>query len=99
MKYVNGNFHNEVENDEYIIHISNECERLLILRHTGMPRSLKKRYELMNQFQVKASETVTELDGGVLQLLAKSKGNNWLHAWLGKVNEIRKREAVCWKWN
>ena len=63
MKYINGKFYKELENEKYIIHDGK------IMIETKMPKSLKTRYEVMFDTKLTKSQTVVELDDGTLQLL------------------------------
>ena len=62
MKYINGKFYRELEN-EYIIHDGK------IMFETKIPKSLKTRYEVMFDTKLTKTQTVVELDDGALQLL------------------------------
>ena len=63
MKYINGKFYKELENEKYIINDGK------IMFETKMPKSLKTRYEVMFDTKLTKSQTVVELDDGTLKLL------------------------------
>ena len=64
MKYINGKFYKELENEKYIIHDGK------IMFETKIPKSLKTRYEIMFDTKLTKTQTVVELDDGTLQLLS-----------------------------
>ena len=67
MKYINGKFYKELENEKYIIHDRK------IMFETKMPKSLKTRYEFMFDTKLTKTQTVVELDDGTLQLLSSQE--------------------------
>ena len=70
MKYINGNFYKELENEKYIIHDGK------IMFETKMPKSLKTRYEIMFDTKLTKAQTVVELDNGTLQLMESQNQKN-----------------------
>ena len=74
MKYLNDKFYTECKNDKYIIHENK------IYRETAAPKSLKTKYEAMNDTKIDRNKTVIELDDGSLVLVdAKKKNKNKRH--------------------
>ena len=69
MKYINGKFYKELENEKYIIHDGK------IMFETKMPKSLKTRYEVMFNTKLSKTQTVVELDDGTLKLLESQTQN------------------------
>ena len=69
MKYINGKFYKELENEKYIIHDGK------IMFETKMPKSLKTRYEVVFDTKLTKSQTVVELDDGTLKLLESQTQN------------------------
>ena len=63
MKYLNNIFYTECSNDKYIIHENK------IFRETNAPKSLKTRYEAINNVKLDKIKTVIELDDGSLVLV------------------------------
>ena len=70
MKYINGKFYKELENEKYIIHDGK------IMFETKMPNSLKTRYEVIFNTKLTKTQTVVELDDGTLQLLESQNPKN-----------------------
>ena len=70
MKYINGKFFKELENEKYIIHDGK------IMFETKMPKSLKTRYEVIFNTKLTKTQTVVELDDGTLQLLESQNQKN-----------------------
>ena len=70
MKYINGKFYKELENEKYIIHDGK------IMFETKMPKSLKTRYEVIFNTKLTKTQTVVELDDGTLQLLESQNQKN-----------------------
>ena len=70
MKYINGKFYRELENEKYIIHDGK------IMFETKMPKSLKTRYEVIFNTKLTKTQTVVELDDGLLQLLESQNQKN-----------------------
>ena len=70
MKYINGNFYEELENEKYIIHDGK------IMFETKMPKSLKTRYEIMFDTKLTKAQTIVELDDGTLQLMESQNQKN-----------------------
>ena len=67
MKYLNNKFYTEYTNDKYIIHENK------IYRETVAPKSLKTKYEAMNNTKIDKNKTVIELDDGSLVLVDSKK--------------------------
>ena len=67
MKYLNDKFYTECKNDKYIIHENK------IYRETVSPKSLKTKYEAMNDTKIDRNKTVIELDDGSLVLVDAKK--------------------------
>ena len=67
MKYLNNKFYTEYTNDKYIIHENK------IFRETVTPKSLKTRYEDINNVKIDKNKTVIELDDGSLVLVDSKK--------------------------
>ena len=70
MKYINGNFYRELENEKYIIHDGK------IMFERKIPKSLKTRYEIMFDTKLTKTQTVVELDDGTLQLMESQNQKN-----------------------
>ena len=70
MKYLNNKFYTEVNNDKYIINDGK------IYRETVPPKSLKTRYEIMNNIKLDKNLNVIELDDGTLQIQESKKLKN-----------------------
>ena len=69
MKYINGKFYKELENEKYIIHDGK------IMFETKMPKSLKTRYEVIFNTKITKTQSVVELDDGTLKLLDSQTQN------------------------
>ena len=69
MKYINGKFYNELENEKYIIQDGK------IMFETKMPKSLKTRYEVIFNTKITKTQSVVELDDGTLKLLDSQTQN------------------------
>ena len=69
MKYINGKFYRELENEKYIIHDGK------IMFETKMPKSLKTRYEVIFNTKITKTQSVVELDDGTLKLLDSKTRN------------------------
>ena len=69
MKYINGKFYKELENEKYIIHDGK------IMFETKMPKSLKTRYEVIFNTKITKTQSVVELDDGTLELLDSQTQN------------------------
>ena len=67
MKYLNNKFYTEYTNDKYIIHENK------IYRETVAPKSLKTKYEAMNNTKIDKNKTVIKLDDGSLVLVDSKK--------------------------
>ena len=67
MKHLNNKFYTECTNDKYIIHEGK------IFRETVAPKSLKTRYEAINDVELEKNKTVIELDDGHLTLVDSKK--------------------------
>ena len=67
MKYLNNKFYSEGTNIKYIIHEGK------IFRETVAPKSLKTRYEVINNVKIEKNKTVIELDDGSLVLVESEK--------------------------
>ena len=65
MKYINNNFYFEANYPKYII------SENYISRETSPPKSLKTKYEIMNDGKLKKKINLFELDEGSLQILTK----------------------------
>ena len=63
MKYINGKFYKELDNEKYKIHDGK------IMIESKIPKSLKTRYEIMFDTKLTKTQTVVELDDGTLQLM------------------------------
>ena len=74
MKYLNNKFYTEYTNDKYIIHENK------IYRETVAPKSLKTKYEAMNNTKIDKNKTVIELDDGSLVLVDSKKNKNNRHS-------------------
>ena len=74
MKYLNNKFYTEYTNDKYIIHENK------IFRETVAPKSLKTKYEAMNNTKIDKNKTVIELDDGSLVLVDSKKNKNNRHS-------------------
>ena len=70
MKYINGKYYKELENEKYIIHDGK------IMFETKMPKSLKTRYEVIFNTKLAKTQTVVELDDGTLKLLETQNPKN-----------------------
>ena len=71
MKYLNNKFDTECKNDEYIIQEEGE-----IFRETVAPKSLKTRFEAIDDVKLEKNKAVIELDDGSLVLVDSKKNNN-----------------------
>ena len=69
MKYLNNKFYTECSNDKYI-------HENKIFRETVAPKSLKTRYEAINNVKLYKNKTVIELDDGSLVLVDSKKNFN-----------------------
>ena len=67
MKYLNDKFYTECKNDKYII-IDDK-----IYRETVTPKSLKTRYEVVNNTKIDRNKTVIELSDGSLTVVDAKK--------------------------
>ena len=69
MKYINGKFYKELENEKYIIHDGK------IMFETKMPKSLETRYEVIFNTKLSKTQSLVELDDGTLKLLDSQTQN------------------------